>query len=241
MNIHILTTTNRADILKQNLNFWQEIGWQTHIEYNDNCLPALGRNRILKQFYNSDQEWLCMADDDTILSNKWGSFAEFIRNPLDVLAQLPKCVSTVIPMNPIWLRPAVTLKQPIYQTHWRFERDFTVTGKLVFHRRTSHQFYQRLDLDAWEDAEWAFQQLVVGYHCVRLNNIVLREITGKSSLFLNAQDRNIKYQKSKEKLIALYPELYSNDAGHFIRKQLVKKYLKYPNRFIDIPYDTTGV
>ena len=174
-----------------------------------------------------------MVDDDCILDVKWGLSDKFAKDPINVLERLPKYVTTVFPINPIFIRIAWTLQDPQYQSNWVFERDFTLTNKLVFHRNIK-PFYQNTSLTALEDYDWGFQQCKSNYLCVRLNNIVLKEITAKSSYFNNKEERKQKYNESKNKLIELYPELFMNNKGHFMKRKLIEKYCNY-EKIIQLP------
>jgi hypothetical protein len=219
------------------VDYWRSHGWQTEIEYNDGAFPSHGRNRILEKFYNSTEEWLAMCDDDTTMYNHRCQTDYFVRNPEAVLSQVPTTVSLLFPMNNISLRVAATHSDPIYSTHWRLERD--ATGKIVFHRRTQHRFYQRTDLPAWEDFEWGIQQIQQGYYTVRLNNAVLREQgANHSSLFRDQKHRVEAYNTAKQQLCRIYPELYINPRGQFVRRDFTKKYSSQP-RYIDCPYQHT--
>lgn len=232
MKIYILATHQRLSNLEKTQSFWESQGWQTQVEFNDNQHPSNGRNRIIEQFYNSGEPWLAMCDDDTILDIAKGQGKYFAKNAETILDQIPQHYSLIAPMNPLVLMVSATHKDPIYQTHWRLERENSITGKLIFHRNTGNRFYQRTDLSAWEDSEWGYQQIVRGYVPARLNNIVLKE-TGKSSLFNDKEHRNQAYKESKQKLLDIYPELYINDRNQFVRKDLVKKYISQYPRFYD--------
>jgi hypothetical protein len=238
MKIYILATKQRSAITEYSVEYWRSIGWQPIVEYNDDQLPAIGRNRILKKFYDSLDPWLALADDDiTLWNDKCKNFSEFISDPISVLEKTPDYISTVVPINPYSFRVTSTHLDPIYNTHWRYDRDFVIPGKITFHRNTGFKFFQLTHLPALEDQEWAFQQLKAGFITARLNNIVLRE-KGKSMLFADNKHRQNTYNQAKQELINLYPELYIDQRNYFVRTRLIKKYLtpKSLKKTLDIIY-----
>lgn len=237
MQVNVLAVKNRTtkrtkeNITDRTVAWWEGKGFNVHVEYNDGQLPAYGRNRILQKFYASNEPWLCMIDDDITLDETRGDYAEFLSDPVSVLSKTPEHISSVHALNNIHIRVDYTYKDPIYKTHWRFERDFNMS-KIVFHKRTGNEWYQRTDIPALEDYDWAFQQLKDGYVCSRLNNIVLKEM-GTTSLFTDNNERKEAYEHSKQVLIETYPELYISPRGHFMKKNLVNKYLKHKDIHID--------
>lgn len=238
MKIWILATKDRKEITDKTYAYWQSLGWLPQIEYNDGYFPSYGRNRILQRFYASKDPWLAMCDNDTILDLRRGQSSTFVKDPMAILSCIPQTIATIHPMNNLLLRVGITHKQPAYQNNWVLERDIYVSGKILFHRNhLKREYYQRTDLPALEDAEWAFQQVKDGYSCNRLNNIVLQEHTSKSSLFKDQTKRLEAYDQAKKHLITLYPQLYINDRGHFVRKEFIKTYLKDMDRMSYIPYD----
>ena len=65
--IHILTIKEREEEYNQVKSFWEGHGWKVIPFYNDGKKPAIGRNQILKNFYESNDDWICISDDDLIL------------------------------------------------------------------------------------------------------------------------------------------------------------------------------
>ena len=65
--VHIITIKNRADIFEQSKLWWESFGWEVIPVYNDNNGPAVGRNKVLREFYDSNDDWVCIADDDAVL------------------------------------------------------------------------------------------------------------------------------------------------------------------------------
>ena len=68
--IHILTIKSREEVFEKSKNFWESYGWKVIPTYNDGEHPSVGRNKILRKFYDSNDDWICVADDDIVLLNQ---------------------------------------------------------------------------------------------------------------------------------------------------------------------------
>jgi|2_EtaG_2_1085320.scaffolds.fasta_scaffold40950_2 hypothetical protein len=234
MLVTLIATNKRLAVTKQSIATWQKQGWEVVVEWNDGQHLVAARNRILKRFYESNDKWCAMADDDCILDEHKGDVTEFIQNPIDVLNKCPPHISTVIPMNPIHQRIAYTHRQPIYKTHWRFERDTMPHCKIAFHRQTGKHFWQKTMV--LQDLEWGLHQYREGYVTARLNNIVLTERqSDKSTIFKDKKDRVERYKKAKQWLVGEYPELYFSSKQYLLKSKFMKKYAtqQTATRFVD--------
>jgi hypothetical protein len=80
--IDILTHKGRAHITDKTIAWWQDNGWETVIWDNTGNLPAVGRNRIIKEYKHSDRNYLIMADDDITLYPHRFLTAAWLTNPL---------------------------------------------------------------------------------------------------------------------------------------------------------------
>lgn len=224
--IHMLTTKARTS----QAEWWQQQGYEVVEHHNDGLFPSVGRNQMLEHFYNSDQEWLCMCDDDVILDTRWGDTEYFLQHAPAVLSKMPQHVNIIVPLNPTLIRLHHTLQQPIYQTHWRLERETFPTGKLVWHRRST-LIRQHENITALEDGIWGFEHWLNGGCIMRLNNIVLKEKSGVSSLF-GKTGRKTAYENAKTSFKTMYPGLTVNKKGHimkwrYIQKRLTQHYPRY--------------
>jgi hypothetical protein len=80
--IDLLTHAGREDITLKTINWWQSYGWEVHTWDNTGNLPAVGRNKIIKDFINSDRQYLIIADDDITLYTHRYLTAEWLKNPI---------------------------------------------------------------------------------------------------------------------------------------------------------------
>ena len=80
--IDLLTHKGREDITLKTINWWQSHGWEVHSWNNTGNLPAVGRNNIIRDFINSDRQYLIMADDDITLYTHRYLTAEWLKNPI---------------------------------------------------------------------------------------------------------------------------------------------------------------
>jgi|TARA_Y100000310_G_scaffold204791_1_gene205039 hypothetical protein len=65
--IHIITIKDRVDIFEKSKVWWESFGWEVIPVYNDGNGIGVGRNKVLRKFYDSNDDWVCIADDDAIL------------------------------------------------------------------------------------------------------------------------------------------------------------------------------
>jgi len=227
--IHMLATHSRTPVS----SWWEAQGYTVHLHHNDGVHPGHGRNQILQDFYQSDQEWLCMADDDVILDSKWGDSEYFLQHSEHILSRVPNHVNVLVPLNPTLIRLNHTLSQPIYQTHWILERETFPTGKLVWHRR-SRLIQQHTHIPALEDGIWGFEHWLGGGCVMRLNNIVLKEKSQPSSLF-GKTGRRTAYQTAREQFLKMYPDIGLNKRGQIMRWRHIQKCQpQHPPKFWDI-------
>jgi hypothetical protein len=80
--IDLLTCQGRADITTKTVNWWQSQGWQVVLWDNTGHLPAVGRNRIIQDYKNSDRDILIMADDDITLYTHRYLTNEWLKKPV---------------------------------------------------------------------------------------------------------------------------------------------------------------
>jgi len=225
--IHILCTKQR----QSQATWWKEQGYTVQEHFNDGKLPSQGRNKILEDFYNGNEEWICICDDDVVLDTKWGNTDYFLKNSPALLQRIPQYINIVVPLNPTVIRLNNTLTQPVYQTHWRLERETFPTGKIIWHRRSKH-IKQHESIPALSDSIWGFDHWLNGGCCMRLNNIVLKETSKGSTLFTNRQES---YSIARTMFEKMYPGVKRNVLGHQMRWQYIREIIPKPfQRYYDI-------
>ena len=203
MDINILSISTSKRI-QQTKTFYEDHKWNVNVFNNDGKFPSYGRNAILESFYDSDQEWCCICDDDITLFDDRNETAWFLANTKQFLSMIPKCITTFWGMNGI-LDPVNIIQQGDEHTkHWRFKRDWN-GGKMIFVRNTGKRYFQRTDLDYAEDAEFMYQQLKDGSWTGKLENIVLRE-RGATQLF-STVDRREAIDRTQNKIVDLHQPL----------------------------------
>tara|TARA_Y100000034_G_scaffold29616_1_gene35925 strand:+ start:2525 stop:3442 length:918 start_codon:yes stop_codon:yes gene_type:complete len=70
--IHIITIKDRSELFDQVKEWWEKHNWIVEPIYNDGQLPRVGWNKALRKFYDSNEDWVCIADDDIILLDEDG-------------------------------------------------------------------------------------------------------------------------------------------------------------------------
>lgn len=210
--IHILTINDRKEVFEITKNFWESHGWEVIPEYNDNTKPAVGRNRILKKFYESDEDWIAMSDDDIILVDEkefkeHGSikalvgevdypklnYRNFLTNneklfnneDLPITFSFGRSVNLAGRWNMVSLAKQYN-ESDLFNNNWVFER-FPKTAAIVFHQNTkkkyNKEFFYNESLEGLEDWVWAMDQIEAGYTPAQLTNICYSECSTKSVLY----------------------------------------------------------
>ena len=88
----------------------------------------------------------------------------------------------------------------IFNNYWVFERFAKVHG-IFFQQNTkkkfNKEFFQDTDIGGLEDWEFSMQQLDSGFTTARLENIIFKEISKRTTLF---EARTIKESQEKRKI-----------------------------------------
>ena len=208
--IHIITVKEREKEYNLVKSFWESYGWEVITEYNDNTKPSIGRNRILRKFYDSNDDWVCISDDDIVLMTeeefkKHGSvkaqvgevdypklnYRQFLTNNEQIFnnVDLPITFSPSRSVNLAGRWEMVRLAKQyngsqIFNNHWVFER-FPKPAGMFFHQNTkkkfNKEFFSNESLDGLGDWLWGMNQIQAGFVVGQLTNIVYKEISKNRS------------------------------------------------------------
>ena len=209
------------------------------------------RNEILSTFYNSDEDWCAIIDNDIGVYHDDKDRLDtnqFIKNPKLLLDQITGQVAAYSFFSPN-VSPYATLKDrkgnwtQAVRDNWLFKSTLNLNA-FVFHSNYpklygTEELYYDEDIDVLEDVDFACQLSTNDLFVGKLQNVFMREYSNKSIIFkteptrtsqgkldwTDSQDRNARYTTSKEYLKDKWGQDYS------------KFHLK--NKSITIPKDTS--
>jgi hypothetical protein len=188
--IDLLTCKGREHITNKTINWWESNGWQVVLWDNTGFLPAVGRNKILNDFKQSDRSILIMADDDITLYTHRYLTQQWLNNPV---------VNGVYTLNSNHKMGILKYNSTGWDDgnhHWKDTHEMS-------------QFYvidrkdiplQNENLPALEDLYWAKECNNLGIPTKILHTVFLREQSQDkgSLLFRDRQHRKEVYQQAKE-------------------------------------------
>lgn len=201
--------------------------------------PALGRNQLLRAWYETDDDWCLLLDNDSILDDRnQGNIIEWLEH--NALSE----VDAFVPVNPgapgrgafnrLWEDRAV-------QDNWVFERG-ELKGSLMFLKNLKKHHNKELYFDegdrckSAEDYFFGFDMVELGMVPMWCNNIVLKELatsTKESMLWKTSDTTRQDFQVMWKTAAAnLYPQMEFK-GGTFYRSAFYDKY-RTPKR-IDVP------
>jgi hypothetical protein len=188
--IDLLTCQGRADITNKTVNWWTSQGWQVVLWDNTGNLPAVGRNRILRDFKSSDRQLLIMADDDITLYTHRFLTADWLKKPV---------VNGVYTLNSNHKMGILKYNSSGWDDgahHWRETAE--ISQLYVIADKTVP--LQDETLPALEDLYWAKDCNRLGIKTQLLHTVFLREQSQDkgSLLFRDRQHRKQVYQQAKE-------------------------------------------
>lgn len=187
---------------------------------NTNMSPAAARNRLLKVFYDSDEDFAVFADNDAVVKYlaDFDFFAEMRKHDMDG-------VDLMIPLNPIRLpfNKHYAENKVMYDENFVFERATDLKGSL-FILRNLKKFYGRevyFDEDYFtlagksivpgEDTDFLLNMLSEGFMCYMVRNVVLKEFSVKSTWADESSDDRAR-PDIKLHLVQKYNIPYTNSA-----------------------------
>ena len=194
--IDLLTHQGREHITNLTVNWWQSHGWEVVLWDNTGYLPAVGRNRIIQDYKNSERHLLIMADDDITLYTHRYLTAEWLKKPV------VNGVYTLNSNHKMGILKYNSLGWDDGSHHWR---DTTEISQLYV-IANKNICYQDENLPALEDLHWAKECNRLGIKTQLLHTVFLREQSQDkgSLLFRDRQHRKEVYAEAKKLLIKKY-------------------------------------
>ena len=188
--IDLLTCKGREHITNKTVDWWESNGWQVVLWDNTGFLPAVGRNKILKDFKESDRSILIMADDDITLYTHRYLTQEWLNNPV------ANGVYTLNSNHKMGILKYNSTGWDDGHHHWKDTHE--ISQFYVIDRKDIP--YQNEYLPALEDLYWAKECNRLGIPTKLLHTVFLREQSQDkgSLLFRDRQHRKEVYQQAKE-------------------------------------------
>lgn len=188
--IDLLTHQGRPNITNQTVNWWQSQGWEVHLWDNTGHRPAVGRNKIIKDFQNSDRNYLIMADDDITLYTHRYLTQDWLQNPI---------IDKIYTLNSNHKMGILKYNSTNWDNgnhHWR--ETFEISQFYVINRKDIP--YQDETLPALEDIKWAKDCNKLNIPTYILHTVFLREQSqDRGSLIAKTRaERKLLYAKAKE-------------------------------------------
>lgn len=209
--IDLLTCQGRADITNKTVAWWQSQGWDVHLYDNTGYPPAVGRNRIIRDYKSSNREVLIMADDDITLYTHRHLTSEWLKKPL------VRDVYTLNSNHKMHILMQYSRDWPENEHHWTVS---DCIGQLYVIANKDVPL-QDESLDVLEDLEWAWQCFQQGITCRMLHTVFLREQSQDRGSLI-ATDRGVRkqmYAKAEEYILKKYGITKKAE----FRKQYIKK------------------
>jgi hypothetical protein len=188
--IDLLTCQGRSEITANTVNWWQAQGWQVVTWDNTGNRPAVGRNKIIKDFKQSDRDLLIIADDDITLYTHRYLTSDWLKQPIS---------NGVYTLNSNHKMGIFKYNSSAWNDgchHWR-DTDEVSQFYVIANKDIP---YQDETLPALEDVYWAKECNKLGIKTQLLYTVFLREQSQDrgSLLFRNRQHRKQVYEQAKQ-------------------------------------------
>jgi hypothetical protein len=192
--IDLLTCEGRADITNKTVSWWQSQGWTVVLWDNTGFLPAVGRNRIINDYKQSNRQSLIMADDDITLYTHRYLTADWLKKPIH------NGVYTLNSNHKMGILKYNSTGWDNGEHHWRETPE--ISQLYVIDRKDIP--FQDETLPALEDVYWAKECNRLGIKTQILHTVFLREQSQDkgSLLFRDREHRKQVYQQAKAKIEA---------------------------------------
>jgi len=188
--IDLLTHQGREHITNLTVNWWQSQGWEVILWDNTGFLPAVGRNRIIQDYKNSDRHLLIMADDDITLYTHRYLTNDWLNKPI------ANGVYTLNSNHKMHILMQYSRDWDHGNHHWTETHHI---GQLYVIADKNIPL-QDETLPALEDMDWAWQCQSMGIKTQMLHTVFLREQSqDKGSIFCKDRKRRVEiYAQAKE-------------------------------------------
>lgn len=188
--IDLLTCKGRAEITNKTVTWWQSQGWEVVLWDNTGYLPAIGRNKIIKNFKESNRDILIMSDDDITLYTHRYLTAEWLKKPV------ANGVYTLNSNHKMGILKYNSTGWDDGNHHWRETPE--ISQMYVIDRKDIP--YQDETLPALADLYWAKECNRLGISTQILHTVFLREQSQDkgSLLFRDRQHRKEVYQQAHQ-------------------------------------------
>lgn len=187
--IDLLTHAGRTNITNNTRNWWESQGWQVVLWDNTGNLPAVGRNRIINDYKNSNRKLLIMADDDITLYTHRYLTSHWLKNPI---------ANGIYTLNSNHKMGILKYNSSGWQDgHHHWQDTYEISQFYVIDRKDIP--LQDETLPALEDLYWAKECNLLGIKTQILQTVFLREQSQDkgSLLFRDRQHRKEIYQQAK--------------------------------------------
>jgi hypothetical protein len=206
--IDLLTCAGRADITNKTVAWWQSQGWEVVLWDNTGHLPAVGRNRIINDYKQSDRPVLIMADDDITLYTHRYLTQDWLKQPV------LNGVYTLNSNHKMHILMQYSRDWDHGNHHWTETHHI---GQLYVIDRKDIPL-QDETLPALEDMDWAWQCQAQGIPTQMLHTVFLRE---------QSQDRGSIFCKDRKKRV----EIYAQAKEQMSAKWGVKNYKEFKEKY----------
>lgn len=144
--------------------------------------PGAARNYLLRMFYDSDADWIILADNDSILDERnKGDIIDWLRNNDQDQVHCFVPVAPNVPGQGAWKE--YFEQKTALEDYWVFERGKTKTSFMFLKNLKKHYGFE-LFFDEGErflsGEDWAFgiELIQAGFRAMWCRNIVLKEMGG---------------------------------------------------------------
>ena len=227
----------------QSDEYWPNYATYLDCEFpNATLKPGAARNFLLQQFYNSDADWIILADNDSVLdSRNKGDIIQWLRDndQDDVPCFVP--VAPNVPGQGAWKDYFVDRSADL-DSNWIFERGKTKTSFMFLKNLKKHYgFEQYFDegqhFQSGEDWAFGIDLQIAGHRAMWCRNIILREIGGqKTSGTWKPAGSTMTHSHYQPILNNALATVYADNGIEIKNKQLSMRgfYKKYPQCNSDV-------
>jgi len=214
-----------------------------NISYRKSDTPitmSAGRNLLLDLLYNSDFDWMILADDDLFIYEHY-DYKEFF----DAMAEgrFNSEIDWILPFNPAHDGfNKYVVDDELFQTHFKFGAlripyDFPniqfIKNLKKYHGKTmwyDEDLCPEKELCANEDLEFSLRMIregfrgYVNYSIVKKDFGVWKSSIGTIEKGYSKEERKETQRIRRDHLISMFPELYRRSNGNIVWKDFIQRY-----------------